>query len=108
GTRERNPYHQVEKYRRGLIDFLSENSDKILSSNHENIDWSHLGAMIIFHKKIGSIKNKNFGKDEKWFHISDFTSSINRLDDLHSKKLNLNNTEINALLGVLGIDDSLI
>ncbi|NVJ46475.1 MAG: AAA family ATPase [Cytophagia bacterium] len=108
GGRERNPFHQVRKYRRALIDFLSDHSDRILSKNHENLNWGHLGGMIVFHKKISTIKNKDFGKDDKWFHISDYSSVVDSLDNLYSKNLNLNNSEIESILKVLGIDDSMV
>lgn len=108
GGRDRNPFHQVRKYRRALINFLSDHSENILTTNHENLDWSHLGGMIVFHKKISSIKNKNFGKDDKWFHIADIINVVDQLEGLFSQSLNLTDHEIESILRVLGIDDSMV
>ncbi len=105
GSASRNPYQQVKAYRRSLFEFLSERKNEILSPNHEIDKWDHVNCIVLFHN---SIKYDNYSipeKINKYFFIEDKNTILNKLNDIYSKYLNFNDSELAKILKVLNITE---
>lgn len=102
----RNPFNQLKTYRFSLMPFLSDAATKILTKNHTDIKWDHIGTMVLFHRTVEfSLKTLDEGV-KRWFRISDASRVIDDLSDIYSNKLEFNDIELRAIVSVLGIDDS--
>ncbi|MDM1363199.1 AAA domain-containing protein [Myroides marinus] len=106
GAIARNPLQQVTIYRRALIDFLSNNQDKILDKNHDNIDWSHISSVILFQRSVNFTRESIPVKTQYYFHIADIRSYADLFESINSMKLVLSKEELSRLLNVLNIDEA--
>ncbi len=104
GAKSRNPFQQVNAYRFGLFQLLSEQENKILDTNH-NINWGHTNCIILFQRKIEFNSLEVPGKITRFFHITDLESYFDKIEDIYSNKLNLTDSEIEKILSVLSIDE---
>lgn len=99
----RNPFNQVKRYRFALISLLSESKEEILDSNHTNIDWGHIGGLVLFHQPIVFNENTLPHAIRMWFHIEDAQTVLNKLSEIHSTKMELNDNELERILKVLNV-----
>jgi len=104
GSYNRNPFQQVNQYRRSLIEFLSSRNNTILKELQENINWGHISSLVLFHQPI-EFDKKQIPSNLVYFHISDYQNSIQLLNQIKSNKLNLSDTEINQILQELNISN---
>jgi len=105
GAYNRNPFQQVNQYRRTVIDFLNSNENEILQGVRNDINWGHISAIVLFHQPIEFDINE-IPKRLVYFHISDFSNSIELIQKINSNKLRLSNTEIEHILKKLNINDN--
>lgn len=99
----RNPFNQVKKYRFALITLLAELENDILEKNHTNIDWGHVGGLILFHQPVVFNPNSLPQIIQKWFHIADSNTIVDKLNDINSDRLELNDDELMRIVNALGV-----
>lgn len=100
-----NPYRQVNAYRHALRQYLQARQDQILSHNHEDCNWSHISAMVLFHQAIQFDVNSIPPRLQSYFSVVDHASFYARLDDSFTEGLILEDNEIQRLLIALDIRD---
>lgn len=101
----RNPYQQVNAYRNSLIQLLENKQNKFTDKNHYNLNFRHIGGMVIFHNPIKfDIKNIP-DKMQYYFDIVDNNTCIDRIKDKTSDKLQFSDDEIIKILKVLDIKE---
>lgn len=105
GSASRNPYQQVKAYRRSLFEFLKERKNKILNQNHEIDKWDHVNCIVLFHNSIKYDNESIPEKIKKFFFIEDKFTIKNKLNDVYTKHLNFNDSELEKILKVLNIND---
>lgn len=103
GSASRNPYQQVKAYRRSLFEYLSERKNEILSPNHEIDKWDHVNCIVLFHNSIKYNIDTIPEKIKKYFFIEDKNTILNKLNDIYSKHLSFNDSELDKILKVLNI-----
>jgi hypothetical protein len=101
GSYNRNPYQQVNQYRRTLIDFFNKEN---LLSNRNNINFGHISAIVLFQQPI-EFDNEQIPKNLAYFHIVDNNNAIERLYNINSKELALSDNEITKILECLNIKE---
>jgi len=105
GAYNRNPFQQVNQYRRTLIDFLNSNEKKILQGIRDDINWGHISSIVLFHQPIVFNKNE-IPKRLVYFHITDFANSTELIHNINSKKLGLSDIEIEHIIKELNINEN--
>ncbi len=105
GAYNRNPFQQVNQYRRTLIDFLNSNEKEILEGIRDDINWGHISYIVLFHQPIVFDKNE-LPKRLVYFHITDFVNSTELISNLNSNKLRLSDIEIAHILKELNINEN--
>ena len=108
GAHSRNPFQQVNAYRFALMHLLSEKSQNILDENHIDVSWDHTNGLVLFQREVNFDSNAIAPKIQRYFHIAHFENIIKELQDLHSKKLNFSNNELQKILNVLNINDAFL
>ncbi|MEM6720913.1 MAG: AAA domain-containing protein [Bacteroidota bacterium] len=109
GSAIRNPFQQVRAYKYSLLDLLQSKQDNILETNHENINWTHISAIVLFQNRITIINPEEVPNAVKrWFSIRDMLGIINTLKDKHSVGMALSNTEIENVLTALHISEDML
>lgn len=101
GSYNRNPYQQVNQYRRALIDFFNKEN---LLNNRNNINFGHISALVLFQQPI-EFDNEQIPKNLAYFHIVDDNNAIARLHNINSKELILTDNEILQILNCLNIKE---
>jgi len=101
GANNRNPFQQIKTYRYALMNFLSNQEDGIIHNN--NINWSHIGAIVLFHRAIQLENDITSPKVKKWFHIQDIDNIITKLQNIISPEISLSDDEIQFLLETLNV-----
>jgi len=99
----RNPYQQLNAYRRSLMDILSGKQQDILSLNHIDVRWDHINCMVLFHRNVEFEYETMSERIKRFFSVSDFRSLFEVIDDRYSSSLELNDNEIENILKVLDI-----
>lgn len=102
GAVGRNPYQQLNAYRRALMDFLTLHQQEILETNH-SVKWDHIGGYVLFHNAIKLVNPEDVPSKAKWFTITDNKSVLNCLIDQESKHLKLTDNEISGIVNSLNI-----
>ena len=105
GSRQRNPYQQLQAYRYSLIEFLKNNENEINDAPDNHIKWYHISSLVFFQRPIKFHHNKIPGKISRYFFVTDEKHGIDKIKDIHSKGLNLHDSEINSILKFLDIRD---
>ncbi|MCY1660403.1 AAA domain-containing protein [Chryseobacterium sp. SL1] len=103
GGGSRNPFQQVNAYRFSLIHYLSDRGDKILEQKHDNISWAHICGMAIFHRSIIFDNSEIPAKIQRYFHVADYKTYLEKLCDVGSTNLAFTDKEIHRILDVLSI-----
>jgi len=103
GAQSRNPFQQVKAYRFSLAESLKNNEAKIFSGLRENINWMHIGCIVLFHRTISFDISSIPAKISRFFHITDTDGIANLLTDLYSSQLELDDQEINSILYLLDV-----
>ncbi|WP_179317683.1 AAA domain-containing protein [Winogradskyella undariae] len=106
GAHSRNPFQQVNAYRFALFQLLGDKSAEILDSNHQDVSWAHTNGMVLFQRAVKFDVKSIPAKVQRYFHISHFENITKDLKDLHAKKLNLSNKELQNVLKVLNVAES--
>lgn len=101
----RNPYQQVNAYRHSLRQYLYNRQAQILNPNHNDCNWGHINALVLFHKSIQFDNSTIPPKIQAYFSIVDYTTIYSRLQDSYSGNLILDDNEINRLLTSLELRD---
>ncbi|GGK71762.1 AAA domain-containing protein [Rufibacter glacialis] len=103
GAQMRNPYQQVRAYRFSLMEFLEDNQNEIFEGVRSNINWSHIGSIVLFQQKVSYDYDSIPGLIRPWFHIADNDTIQTLLLDKNSDNLNLTDAEIRNILTALNV-----
>lgn len=103
GAQSRNPFQQVKAYRFSLAESLKNNESKIFSGLRENINWMHIGCIVLFHRAISFDLSSIPANISRFFHIIDTDGIANLLSDLYSSQLELDEQEISSILNLLDV-----
>lgn len=99
----RNPYQQLNAYRRSLMDILSNKQQEILTHNHINVKWDHINCMVLFHKNVDFQFDNMPERIKKFFTVSDSRTFLEKIKDRYSVNLELNNSELENILKILDV-----
>ena len=99
----RNPYQQVNAYRRSLIQFLSNKKNDFLEPNHENFNLGHINGLVLFHQPITIDQKEIPEKILKYFKVVDINNCFSTIADCTSINLTLRDNEIEKILIALDI-----
>lgn len=103
GAQSRNPFQQVNAYRFSLSESLENNESRIFSGLRENINWMHIGCIVLFHRAISFDRESIPPKISRFFHITDTDGIASLLTDLYSSQLELDDQEISSILDLLDV-----
>ncbi len=103
GAKRRNPFHQINTYRRGLMDYLSGRQEDVLLGIRDNINWGHIGGIVLFQRNVEFDNALLPIKIKPYFQIQDINGILNALADRYSKNLELGDNELRNILQVLDI-----
>lgn len=103
GAQCRNPFQQVSAYRYALLNFLNDNSEKVLAPNRNNIRWDHINTMVLFQREISFDSKQIPAKVNRFFTIADHKTVFNQLEDRNSPELQLSSFEVEAILTLLDV-----
>lgn len=101
GGASKNPYRQIQKNRLAMIDFLTETPH--LAHIKKN-NWRHSSAVVLFHQPITFDDYQIPGNIRRWFHVSDRQRVMARLDAITSKEINLEASDLYAIIKTLEIE----
>lgn len=105
GARARNPFQQVRAYRFSLTDFLKENESSILEGIRNDINWYHVGCLILFQRPVKFDNNTLPATISRYFQVHDTNTIYNALIDKHSRGLELSDSEIGKITKLLDVGD---
>lgn len=75
GNNIRNPFQQINAYRRSLIDYLNNKTNSLLSANHSNFNLGHISGIVLFQQKIEFDKT-TIPPNLIYFHVCDSDNII--------------------------------
>ncbi len=103
GAQARNPFQQVKAYRFSLAETLKNNESEVFHGFRDNINWMHIGCIVLFHRNVSYEQSEIPMKATRFFHITDTSRIAELLSDLYSPKLELDDSEVNAVLDLLDV-----
>lgn len=108
GARMRNPFQQVKAYRWSLLSLLKQRLGEVLK-DQGHLNLGHISSLINFHQKVNILDPGVPSEIARYFHITDNSNVVNRLSDIHSPKLVLNDNEIRKIASLLDVrEDNLL
>lgn len=103
GSQIRNPYQQVRAYKFSLMKFLSGQSEYILSENRNDINWGHIGSIVLFQNNIDFNMDTLPDEIKRNFQVADVNTIYNLIESKTSHGLAFTDNEIQSILKVLDI-----
>ncbi len=105
GSNIRNPFQQINAYRRSLIDYLNHRLNSILSGNRDDFKLGHISGIVMFHQSI-EFDNNTIPSNIPYFHITDYKNSVKCISSIKSKNLLLSDKEISNIISNFNINDT--
>lgn len=105
GKSNRNPFRQVQAYRRALIDLLGKKEGEIIIGARTKLNWGHISSHILFHKNIEFNYHTLPKLTQYYFSIGDKRNFIEKLKGQVSNELVFTDNEIQNILSVLDVKE---
>lgn len=100
GGANENPYQQVRNNKFSLLNTLN------LFANFQNTNLGHISGVVLFSKDIEFDPFSITPKIASWFHVTDLSHAIEKINQITSTGINLSNDEVKDFQRIfnLGVD----
>ncbi|TPO01486.1 nuclease-related domain-containing protein [Mesorhizobium sp. B1-1-5] len=99
GAHYLNPFKQVSRYKRGLIEWLGS-----VSQANETEALTHISGLVLFTQSVELKRSRDSfsPKADKWFQTGGYREGLKWLCDVASNRLFLDSAELDNIIKMLG------
>lgn len=104
GNAIRNPYQQVNAYRRSMISLLGSKNDELLD-DLSICNWGHIHCMILFQQNIKLDETEIPNIIKRYFSIADRTDYKSKIKDITSNEIRFSDFTLKQILSEFNVQD---